>query len=198
MLSSASRFQTTASGISPDSRSYDNNMSSNTTSSSFVSDDEERYFKQTKVQCRFSNVPGKWLGRPFVWHCYYVSLLLLLGRSRGAESGICDSQMRTRDGGRSWVWTTQWTIHRYRKHDWTNERMNEQTKERLFLANWTTRTDSRKRIMKSITTLFSLFSLRSLFPLPSPSLRFKVHVETLTNKLTESVYSNENKIQPIG
>ena len=41
-------------------------MSSNTTSSSFVSDDEVRYFKQTKVQCRFSNLPGKWLGRPFV------------------------------------------------------------------------------------------------------------------------------------
>ena len=50
---------TTASGISQDSRSYDNNMSSNTTSSSFVSDDEVRYFKQTKVQCRFSNLPGK-------------------------------------------------------------------------------------------------------------------------------------------
>ena len=58
MLSSTSRFQTTASGISQDSRSYDN-MSSNTTSSSFVSDDEVRYFKQTKVQCGFSNVPGK-------------------------------------------------------------------------------------------------------------------------------------------
>ena len=38
---------TTASGISQDSRSYDNNMSSKTTSSSFVSDDEVRYFKQT-------------------------------------------------------------------------------------------------------------------------------------------------------
>ena len=59
MLSSTSRFQTTASGISPDSRSYDNNMSSNTTSSTFVSDDEVCYFKQTKVQCRFSNLPGK-------------------------------------------------------------------------------------------------------------------------------------------
>ena len=53
MLSSTSRFQTTASGISQDSRSYDN-MSSNTTSSSFVSDDDLRYFKQTKVQCGFS------------------------------------------------------------------------------------------------------------------------------------------------
>ena len=30
-------------------------------------------------------------------------------------------------------------------------RLNEQTNEQLFLANWTTRTDSRKRIMKSIT-----------------------------------------------
>ena len=30
-------------------------------------------------------------------------------------------------------------------------RLNEQTNERLFLANWTTRTDSRKQIMKSIT-----------------------------------------------
>ena len=50
MLSSTSRFQTTASGISQDSRSYDNNMSSNTTSSSFVSNDEVSYFKQTKVQ----------------------------------------------------------------------------------------------------------------------------------------------------
>ena len=59
MLSSALRFQTTASGIRQDSRSYDNNMSSNTTSSSFVSDDEVRYFKQTKVQCRFSNLPGE-------------------------------------------------------------------------------------------------------------------------------------------
>ena len=65
MLSSTSRFQTTASGRSQDSRSYDN-MSSNTTSSSFVSDDEVRYFKQTIVQFRFSNVPGKWLGWPFV------------------------------------------------------------------------------------------------------------------------------------
>ena len=53
MLSSTSRFQTTASGITQDSRSYDN-MSSNTTSSSFVSDDDLRYFKQTKVQCGFS------------------------------------------------------------------------------------------------------------------------------------------------
>ena len=46
MLSSTSRFQTTACGISQDSRSYDN-MSSNTTSSSFVSDDDLRYFKIT-------------------------------------------------------------------------------------------------------------------------------------------------------
>ena len=52
MLSSTSRFQTTASGMSQDSISYDN-MSSNT-SSSFVSDDDLRYFKQTKVQCGFS------------------------------------------------------------------------------------------------------------------------------------------------
>ena len=63
------------------------------------------------------------------------------------SAGIRDSRMRTRGGGRKWVWTTHWMIHRYRKHDWTNERTN----ERLFLVNWTTRTDSRKRIMKSTT-----------------------------------------------
>ena len=52
MLFSASRFQTTASGISHDSRSYDNNMSSNTTSSSsFVSDDEVGYVISNKLKC---------------------------------------------------------------------------------------------------------------------------------------------------
>ena len=63
MLSSASCFQTTASGISQDTRSYDNNMSSNTTSSSFVSDDEVRYFKQTKASFtrqRSEHNPQKW------------------------------------------------------------------------------------------------------------------------------------------
>ena len=77
------------------------------------------------------------------------------------------TRTRTRDGGRKWVWTTRlafanenegrgrkwvWTTHWiiHRKHDWTNERTNERTNE-LSLANWTTRTDSR-RIMKSITT----------------------------------------------
>jgi hypothetical protein len=42
------------------------------------------------------------------------------------------------------------SIHRYRKRNWTNERTNDS--ERFFLANWATRTESRKIIMKSITT----------------------------------------------
>ena len=81
-------------------------------------------------------------------HSWFVWMLWTREEPSLTDSaGIRDLRMRMRDGGRSWVLTTQWTIHRYRKHDWTNERTN----KRLFLANWTTRTDSRKRIMKSIT-----------------------------------------------
>ena len=42
------------------------------------------------------------------------------------------------------------SIHRYRNLDWTNERTNDS--ERLFLANWPTRTESRKIIVESITS----------------------------------------------
>ena len=49
---------------------------------------------------------------------------------------IRDSRTRTRGGGRKWVWTTHWIIHR--KHDWTNERTNERTTlfGELNDANW--------------------------------------------------------------
>ena len=58
-------------------------------------------------------------------HSWFVWMLWTREEPSLTDSaGIRDSRMRTRDGGRSWVWTTQWTIHCYRKHDWTNERTN--------------------------------------------------------------------------
>ena len=44
--------------------------------------------------------------------------------------------------------------HRYRKLDWTNKQTNDS--ERHFLGNWPTRTESRKIIIKSITSVKDL------------------------------------------
>ena len=92
-------------------------------------------------------------GRKWVWTTRLA--FAIRERERGAEeevslndsAGIRDSRMRTRGGGRKWVWTTHWMIHRYRKHDWTNERTNERTTlfGELNDANW--------RIMKSTTNI---------------------------------------------
>ena len=80
---------------------------------------------------------------------------------------IRDSRTRTRGGGRKWVWTTRSHSRFANENEGRREevslndslnhspetRTNERTNERLSLANWTTRTDSRKRIMKSITSV---------------------------------------------